>query len=339
MKHFDPISITIWRLELGRRESLLRRATAPERSPMSVITLPLVFLALFLFCPTARAELNFWNLSPVTIQTAMHKQGAGGKWQTEGWWTIKPGERVTVIGGDLTNRYYYAYAETPGGKWKWEGSTELCVRYEEFTIVDNTCEADSLRKFDKIDTGDATSFDYKFNCPLCMDPGLVNAARQNIPFLEALANSAAPLQYRTNDWQDIGPVDIQYGVSRSPFRLSVYGNCVTISTRLFYWLSVSHTRLFGARTGLGSCGVNEAQPWADVTIRVIFGVTPDGRLASKTWPILSFPSRCNLTIFNIDATGYVQKIAWTQLERLAATIDTRIGEINVSQFVNVKKLY
>lgn len=229
-------------------------------------------------------------------------------------------------------------AETPGKKWKWTGEFPFCVSSEAFTLSDRACQTSSLRNLVQIDTGNAQSFYYWLTCPNCIDRRMVRAAQQNIPFLEGLANYAAPLNYRTNDWQDVGPVDIQYGVSRSPFSVSINGNQVTISTRLSYWLSVSHTRVFG-RTGLGSCGVDEAQPTADVTVTAIFGITTEGKLVSKTRAYLSFPTRCNLTIFDIDATPYIQQVAQPQLDRLAATIDSRIGEIDVSRVVNERELY
>ena len=128
-------------------------------------------------------------------------------------------------------------------------------------------------------------------------------------------------------------------MSRSPLRLSINGNQVSISARLSYWLSVSHIIPLFGRNGLASCGVDEAQPTADVTIQTIFGITPEGRLASKTRTYLSFPTRCLLTMFDIDATGYVQQVAQPQLDRAASTIDNRIGEINVSQVLNPKELY
>lgn len=302
------------------------------------ITIAAGILAFALWCPAARAELNFCNSTPLTVQTALGEP-VEGKWLSEGWWSLKPGECATVLAGNLKNRYYYAFAETPGSKWKWTGDTPFCIRYgSAFTLWDDSCGADDYRNFIKIDTGDATGFDYWFNCPDCIDQRIVNAVRINIPWLQGLANQAAPLSYRTNDWQDIGPVDIQYGVSRSPFTINVDGNRVSVSARLSYWLSVSHTRLL-IRTGLGSCGVDEPEPTADVTLTTIFGITPEGKLASKTRTNLSFPSRCNLTMFDIDATGYVQDVAQPQLDRIAATIDSRIGEINVSKVLKPGDLY
>ncbi len=198
----------------------------------------LLTVILLLTCTaSARAELNFCNAAPLTVQTVVGKPAGGGRWQSEGWWILKPGECATAVGGNLTNRYYYAFAETPGGKWKWTGEYPFCVSHEAFTLADNACQPSSLRNFVKIDTGDANSFYHWFTCSQCLDWRVVRAVQQNIPFLEGLANQAAPLSYRTNDWQDVGPADIQYGVSRSPFRISVNGNQVSISTRLSYWLS------------------------------------------------------------------------------------------------------
>ena len=304
------------------------------------ITFALGLLAFALWSPVAHAQLHFCNSSPLTIQTVLGEPAGGGKWQSEGWWTIKPGDCATVV-VKLTNRYYYAFAETPGGKWKWtDDDSSFCVKYgAAFTLGENDCSAEDYRDFDKIDTGDATDFYHWFSCSDCIDRRIVDAVKVNIPWLQGLANQAAPLTYQTDDWQDIGPVDIQYGVSRSPFTLNVDGNRVSISARLSYWLSFSHTRLFGIRTGLGSCGIDEPEPTADVTLTTIFGITPQGKLASKTRTDLEFPSRCYLTMFNIDATDHVRGFAQPQLDRIAATIDGRIGEIDVSRVLKPSDIY
>ena len=304
---------------------------------MRRIIIAIGFLTPLFWCPSARAELNFCNGSPLTIYAAVG-QSVGQTWQSEGWWKINPGDCSTVVGGDLQQRYYYAFAQTPGGKWKWTGDTSFCVRSASFTIPIGSCEAEASRQFVKVDTGDSKSLNYWFNCPDCLDQQLVNAVRVNLGWLENLAHNAAPLSYRTNSWQDVGPADIQYGVSRSRFNISLNGNQVSISTRLSYWLSVSHTRFLG-RTGLGSCGIDEPEPVADVTLTTVFGITPEGKLSSKTRTSLSFPTRCNVTMFNIDATGYVQDFAQPQLDRIAATIDSKIGEIDVSRVLNPKDLY
>jgi uncharacterized membrane protein len=294
---------------------------------------------ILLTCPSVQAELNFCNGAPLTIETVLGEPTAGN-WQSRGWWTLKSGECANVLGGDLTNRYYYAFAQTPGGKWKWRGEIPFCLGYPgPFALQQSDCSPDMLQNFSTVDTRESKSFYYWFTCPECLDSRLVNAIRLNVRWLEGLANQAAPLSYRTNDWQDIGPADIQYGVRRSPFSITVNGNQVSISARVAYWLSVSHTRLFGIRTGLASCGVDEPEPTADVKLTIIFGITENGKLTSKTRTELSFASRCNLTVFNIDATGYVQEVAQPQLDRAASLIDSRIGEIDVSRVLKVKDLY
>lgn len=310
---------------------------------MHKLILPIGFVVLFLLSSPVHAELKFCNIAPLTIQTAVGEYVAG-KWQSEGWWILNSGECKNVVGGDLSQRNYYAFGETSGGRRKWAGDGSsndryFCIRYgSTFTSEKDKCPASEFRKFALIDTGDAKSFTYTFSCPSCLDSRLVNAVQRNIPFLDALAHNAAPLSYRTNDWQDVGPADIQYGVSRSPFSLSINGNEVSISTRLSYWLSVSHTRFF-VRTGLASCGVDEPQPNADVKVRTIFGVTESLKLTSKTYTYLSFSSRCNLTIFNIDATPYIRQVAQPQIDRIASTIDSRIGEIDVSRILKASDLY
>jgi hypothetical protein len=94
-----------------------------------------------------------------------------------------------------------------------------------FTIRGFDCAQES-HGFPQVDVAGSTSFDHWFTCPHCLDPALMNAIRRNTGFLEQVANSAAPLSFRTNDWMDIGPVDIQYGVSRGPFRIAIEGNQV-----------------------------------------------------------------------------------------------------------------
>jgi uncharacterized membrane protein len=289
----------------------------------------------------ARAELNFCNGSPLTIYAAVGEPDGGG-WRSRGWYKITPGECSTVIGGNLGNRYYYAYAESDrGARWKWEGdATRMCTsKPNAFTIQGYNCAQES-HGFDEIDVAGSASFDYWFTCPDCLDPGLMNAIRSNTGFLEQVANSAAPLSFRTPDWVDIGPVDIQYGVSRGPFRISIEGNQVKVATRLSYWLSVSHVIPILGRNGLAQCGINEAQPYADVELTTIFGVDSDGHVASKTRVTqLSFPTPCNLTVANIDARPYIQQAVDPQINSLASTIDAQIRRIDLSGFLDYTRIY
>ena len=113
-----------------------------------------------------------------------------------------------------------------------------------------------------------------------------------------------------------------------------------MSTRLAYWVNISHIiPIIGARNDLASCGIDETTPLLDITLTTIFGVGDDGHLTSKTRTTnLSFPTPCNLTIADIDGTGYIEEFARPQLDRLASTIDNKIHEIDVSRFINVNDI-
>jgi uncharacterized membrane protein len=289
--------------------------------------------------PKARAELNLCNGSPLTIFTAVGEPSGGG-WRARGWFKVAPGECSTVIGGDLGNRYYYAYAESArGARWKWEGDITMCTRADAFAIQNGSCDGES-HGFAQIDTGGSPSDNYWFTCPDCLDSGLVNAIQRNTGFIEQVANNAAPLSFRTNDWVDIGPVDIQYGVTRGPFRIAIEGNQVKVATRLSYWLSVSHVIPIFGRNGLAQCGIDEAEPYADVELTTIFGVDENGRIASKTrLTQLSFPVPCNLTVADIDASPYIQEAVTPQLNRLTSTIDEQIRRIDLSTFLDFTRIY
>src|ERR1035438_2716220 len=146
-------------------------------------------------CLGLLAELNFCNSSPLTIEAAVGYP-AGGQWFTEGWFSLAPGDCGVVVAGNLTNRYYYAYAQTAGGRIHWNGELPMCTAGSAFRIPHAICTADSQRQdFSKIDTGGAASFDYSFSCPDCLDQSLVSAVRQYVPYPGQLADAQAPLSY------------------------------------------------------------------------------------------------------------------------------------------------
>ena len=84
-------------------------------------------------------------------------------WKSEGWWNVDPGECATVVGGDLSKRYYYYRAEVNGGDFPGEGYF-FCTTPEEYEIVGDTdCEGRGYdnESFREIDTGEtATDFTY-----------------------------------------------------------------------------------------------------------------------------------------------------------------------------------
>jgi hypothetical protein len=170
---------------------------------------------------------------------------------------------------------------------------------------------------------------------------LVSAVRRYVPYLEQGGEFQRAAVIHHAGSVDIGPVDIEYSVARGPFQISVDGNRISMSTRLAYWVNISHIiPIIGARNDLASCGIDETTPLLDITLTTIFGVGDDGHLASKTRTTnLSFPTPCNLTKADIDGTGYIEEFARPQVDRLAATIDSKIHEIDVSRFINVNDLH
>jgi uncharacterized membrane protein len=142
----------------------------------AVISIQKLYLALFLIVIagwpfSAHAGFQFCNRSDMPIQTAIGYNN-GTTWLTEGWWEIWPGDCKTPLSGDITQKYYYVYAETYHNDFfVWEGDTPGCVSDAAFTMAFNQCDP-STKKFRKVDTGDEVSanFEYGFSCSSCELP-------------------------------------------------------------------------------------------------------------------------------------------------------------------------
>jgi uncharacterized membrane protein len=101
----------------------------------------------------AEAQLKLCNDSSETISMALAYR-EDGQVVSRGWYTAKPGECPTVVGGALQNRYYYVRAEGTQGHG-WGGDYAFCVSDVRFTHLGDDCAGDGLerRKFFVIDTG------------------------------------------------------------------------------------------------------------------------------------------------------------------------------------------
>jgi uncharacterized membrane protein len=118
-------------------------------------------LTLLLVMP-ASGELRVCNSTgyPLTLALGYYQDG---NWKSEGWWRIDGGACQVVISGDLTNRYYYYYAEH---KWErggeWSGNRDFfCISRNRFIIYGNArCEDRGYEKkgFRQIDVGTVTSW-------------------------------------------------------------------------------------------------------------------------------------------------------------------------------------
>jgi uncharacterized membrane protein len=74
----------------------------------------------------AWAGLWFQNNTSETISIAVTYEAAGA-WRSIGWYTVKSGQSVQVIGGNLDLRYYYFYAYTASGRQVWTGDSKVWV--------------------------------------------------------------------------------------------------------------------------------------------------------------------------------------------------------------------
>jgi len=121
-------------------------------------------LALAAFRPApALADFEVCNQSGehISVAIAYHDKDAGN-WVARGWWNLDDGECKTPVGGDLSDRYYYLYAD--GDQHTWTGSNQFCVDNEHaFTLneADTTCDY-SMVNFFEVDTGELDSYTYTF---------------------------------------------------------------------------------------------------------------------------------------------------------------------------------
>ena len=74
---------------------------------------------------------------------------------SRGWWVVKPGQCKVLIGGELTQRYYYYHASAPGVRPP-GGDAIFCASLKAFKIVGGEkCRELGYRRlaFRKLDTG------------------------------------------------------------------------------------------------------------------------------------------------------------------------------------------
>lgn len=121
------------------------------------VALAIAWLGNLAFTPPGKGSLGFCNRSNRgTVHITLAYPGEQSRWQTQGWLTLEDGQCGTVLEGDLSNRYYYYYAET-NGKYAWKGIHKFCISSEKFTFTnaDKQCEGANSRweGFFELDTG------------------------------------------------------------------------------------------------------------------------------------------------------------------------------------------
>ena len=142
---------------------------------MRLIPLTIAGVAALLFTTTAsRAEFKVCNKSNERLSVSVGYKHTEFGWTSEGWWRIPLDECVTIIKGDLNNRYYYVYATGhKGGTWsgpKGQDGGFFCITKEKYTFHNReyqrgdtiNCERRNLqtKKFSVVDTKDSADFTY-----------------------------------------------------------------------------------------------------------------------------------------------------------------------------------
>lgn len=82
--------------------------------------------------------------------------------ESDGWYTLAPGECDVLWPGALRYQFYLVYAESRGSSRVWEGDKSVCVETGDFRIRAPMCPAGrEQRDFIQVDTGDGYSFTYE----------------------------------------------------------------------------------------------------------------------------------------------------------------------------------
>jgi uncharacterized membrane protein len=107
----------------------------------------------------AHAGLTVCNEASETASVSIGYKGEED-WTSEGWWNIDPGDCVTVIAGDLKNRYYYWRASSLSNIFEHQ-EYYFCTQTEVYTIVGDTdCDARGFdrSRFNEVEVGGAADF-------------------------------------------------------------------------------------------------------------------------------------------------------------------------------------
>ena len=114
----------------------------------------IVVLAVSLTSRPAAADFTVCSQYRETIYV-VYGYHDGSDWLSDGWWVVPPGGCTVLLGGPLTNRYYYLYAEADDGG-VWDGNYPFCVEWSnDFVIWGNVnCDVGFL----EVDTGNAADW-------------------------------------------------------------------------------------------------------------------------------------------------------------------------------------
>ncbi len=161
----------------ARRAAVATRLFQHVKQRASTCAIASLFLFFTLISLTvssseAKADLRLCNKTEGKVGVAIgyHLET---EWLTEGWWNLPPNTCETLIGGQLTSRYYYIYAFDYGGVdgrvGEWGGPAYMCTRQKEFTIKGiEDCVARGYERtgFFEVDTGEQASWTIQLTEPM-----------------------------------------------------------------------------------------------------------------------------------------------------------------------------
>jgi len=136
--------------------------------------LGLVALIVALTGQRAEAGFRVCNQSDLRMSVALGYIDRARGWVAQGWWVIDAAQCTDLVTNDLSNRYYYLYAESTadGGKTTWSGKVPFCIQKQKFllfqaeygknTLADCAKAGLELANFDVVDVGQSKNHTLNF---------------------------------------------------------------------------------------------------------------------------------------------------------------------------------
>jgi uncharacterized membrane protein len=127
-----------------------------KKTPILVIFIMVVLC----FTSNAFSWLDICNNSTADNACVTVAYRKGNSWFSEGWWCINQGKCATVVGGRLSNQYYYLYAHGSGSAWS--GNHTFCTMENAFTLYNaKSCDQGMSRGFFEINTRDSENHTHR----------------------------------------------------------------------------------------------------------------------------------------------------------------------------------
>jgi uncharacterized membrane protein len=135
---------------------------------MPIKRILLYFAALTLLATPADAQLTFCNDSGLQEWIAIGYP-VGNDWFSKGWFKLDSGECGVMLGGPLSNRYYYYYAHSGSGRFESDGDAQFCISDQAFTLGRRCGSSQRSRGFRKVDTSESSAYTVSLTCDLCVE--------------------------------------------------------------------------------------------------------------------------------------------------------------------------